>query len=715
MIFEKINGYQDGSYYTPSYVTEYMSKKTIEYLVIDKVNEYYNQNISNVDDLIDFIDDNDKRKTINELIDSLKICDPAVGSGHFLVSILNRILAFKSEIGVLFRVDGRRLREYSLEIYDDTLYVYDGQHNLFVYDKNSIESQMVQKTLFSEKRKIIENVLFGVDLNKNAASICRLRLWIELLKNAYYENNIMETLPNIDIDIKVGNSLIAKVEPRIDSKVYSTTTDDRDKRIIKRYKKLVQDYKNESDKYRKRDIINQIDTERALLHNRFVQYSIFGDDVIDDFYKNAFEWMLEFPEIITDNGIFTGFDCIIGNPPYGVEFSTKEKSYFKKAFVDVHFRTPDSYLYFISNSFKILKKNGYLSFIVPNNILYQKEATYARRLLLSKSIKNIVNLGDDVFEPANVPTAIFISKNSNNESNYIYNDIRNVEKEEKKNHIDEVCFVGTKRLLNDVPDYSFGMSDEAISIFNKINEKSDIIDSLAYEVSSGISTGKNEAYIVEDEEIENQNLEIDFIKPLIIGSNIGKYIVKKVGKIIYVKKGHQESEIPNIIRRLYTYKEFLEKRREAKNGVIPWWALNWPRNEESFNKNKIVIRQTSDHIVAAYDDEKNYPLNSLLVLLLDDDTILKDVVGVLNSKLIDYVYTNLTQEKGRQYAEVKPINVRKLPIPKEIHSLGIGDIVTKIIANQKLGVDTTELEDSIEKILQKYYSLTQEEINYIYS
>lgn len=714
LIFEKINGYKDGSFYTPSYVTEYMSKKTIEYLVIDKVNDYYNLNIDNVDDLIDYIDDNEKRKVVNQLIDSLKICDPAVGSGHFLVSVLNRILAFKSELGVLYRTDGRRLKEYSLEIYDDTLYVYDGQHNLFVYDKNSAESQIVQKTLFVEKRKIIENVLFGVDLNKNAAAICRLRLWIELLKNAYYENNVMETLPNIDIDIKVGNSLIAKAQPKVGGKI--TSTDEREKKIISKYKKLVQQYKNESDKYNKRQILADLDFNKGLLHNRIIQFSLFdGENEIDDFYRNAFEWMLEFPEIITENGVFAGFDCIIGNPPYGVDLTSQEKGYFKDVFKDVHFRTPDTYLYFISNSFRILKKNGYLSFIVPNNLLYQNEASYARTLLLSKSIKNIINLGDNVFEPANVPTAIFISKNSAEYDKYMYNDIRNYDKDDKKNHIDEVSFIGSKFLLSEVPNSSFGMSDDIINVLKKINSKSDTINSLAYEVSSGISTGKNEAYIVSKDEIESQNLEKNYIKTLIIGADIDKYLVRSTGNIIYVKKGHNERDIPNIINRLEQYKEQLKNRREAKNGLIPWWALNWPRIEESFNKDKIVLRQTSDHIVAAFDNNKFYPLNSLLVLLLDDETIMKDVVGVLNSKLIDFIYKNLTQEDGRQYAEVKPINVRKLPIPNNIKELGIGIIVDEIIRKKLENQDTNELEERIEIILQEFYNLSDEEIDLIYN
>ena len=715
LIFEKINGYKDGSFYTPSYITEYMSKVTIESLVLDKVNAFYRTNIKNIDDLIDYIDDSEKRKQVNELIDSLKICDPAVGSGHFLVSVLNRILALKSELGVLYKVDGKRLKEYSLEIYDDTLYVYDGQHNLFTYDKNSFESNIIQKTLFVEKRKIIENVLFGVDLNKNAAAICRLRLWIELLKNAYYENNIMETLPNIDIDIKVGNSLIAKAQPKIGEKI--TSIDERQKKIITKYKKLVQQYKNVSDKYIKRQIVSDLEFQKSLLHDRIRQFSIFdGEENNKNFYKYAFEWMLEFPEVLKENGVFEGFDCVIGNPPYGVKLDEKEKKYYKNEFSDVHYRTPDTYLYFISNSFRILKKNGYLSFIVPNNLLYQNDDLYARKLIISKNIKRVINLGDNVFDSANVPTAIFVCKNgASTDLKYSYNDIRNIPREQKKNYIDKIDFYGNTNLLENVPDNVFGMDDDAIKIYKKIMSKSTLIDIEALEVASGISSGNNSAYIVSKNEINEEHLEREYIKPLIVGSDIEKYVIaKNDSNIIYLPKNINQDSIPYILNRLERYKGDLEKRSEVKAHKMTWWSMNRPRDERHFNQSKIVLRQTSDHIVAALDENNNYPLDSLIYLLLSDTTMLLDVVGVLNTKIIDYIYKKVSQEEGRTFAQVKPKNVRKLPIPNKIKDLNIGDIVKKIMSFKKNSQDTKELEEQIENILKKYYELTKEEVAIIY-
>ncbi len=184
LIFERINGYKDGSFFTPAFITMYMCRETIRRAVIQKFNEVKGWNCQDLIDLYNKIDD---KKEANEIINSLKICDPAVGSGHFLVSALNEIIAIKHELKILMDREGKVLKEYVIEIANDELIITDEEAKLFEYNSKSKESQRVQETLFHEKQKIIENCLFGVDINENSVQICRLRLWIELLKNAYYK------------------------------------------------------------------------------------------------------------------------------------------------------------------------------------------------------------------------------------------------------------------------------------------------------------------------------------------------------------------------------------------------------------------------------------------------------------------------------------------------------------------------------------------------
>ncbi|HRN99662.1 MAG TPA: type II restriction endonuclease, partial [Flavobacterium sp.] len=186
LIFEKINGYKDGSFFTPGFITMYMCRETIRKAVVQKFNETKNWDCTTLEDLYDKIDD---RKEANQIVNSIKICDPAVGSGHFLVSALNEMIAVKNDLKILEDRDQKRLKEYQVEVVNDELIVTDEEGELFEYNPASKESQRIQETLFHEKQTIIENCLFGVDINSNSVKICRLRLWIELLKNAYYINS----------------------------------------------------------------------------------------------------------------------------------------------------------------------------------------------------------------------------------------------------------------------------------------------------------------------------------------------------------------------------------------------------------------------------------------------------------------------------------------------------------------------------------------------
>ncbi|HQU86876.1 MAG TPA: hypothetical protein PKY59_27325, partial [Pyrinomonadaceae bacterium] len=244
-VFEKINGYKDGSIFTPSFITMYMCRQAIRLAVVQKFKDKYEIDIDTFDDLKNFVGNTFKTEKIleyNALINGLHLCDPAVGSGHFLVSSLNEIIAIKSELGLFADETGVRFSEYQIVIENDELIISDEKGDIFEYQINddgkpTAKAQKLQKALFHEKQTIIENCLFGVDINPNSVKICRLRLWIELLKNAYYKESSgfaeLETLPNIDINIKCGNSLLSRFK-----------LDDDLSEVLKTLKYNIEDYKN---------------------------------------------------------------------------------------------------------------------------------------------------------------------------------------------------------------------------------------------------------------------------------------------------------------------------------------------------------------------------------------------------------------------------------------------------------------------------------------
>ena len=300
LIFEKINGYKDGSFFTPSFITMYMCKETIRRAVVQKFSPLAPEGgtFENFEDLKSFCFHHYKKEDktkFSAVINSLKICDPAVGSGHFLVSALNEIIAIKNELGLLVDKEGLQLKT-DVEVVNDELIVTDEDGIPYSYNPKNKESQRIQETLFHEKQTIIENCLFGVDINPNSVKICRLRLWIELLKNAYYKatppdghpskGGELETLPNIDINIKCGNSLISRFELDADLKKALKQS----KWNIESYKLAVSTYRNAESKEQKREMERLITDIKSNFRSEINQNS----RQIKDLIKNQNEYYTKY-------------------------------------------------------------------------------------------------------------------------------------------------------------------------------------------------------------------------------------------------------------------------------------------------------------------------------------------------------------------------------------------------------------------------------------
>ncbi len=479
-VFEKINGYKDGSIFTPAFITMYMCKQSIRLAVLQKFNDAKGWNLQSFDELHNKIENISEA---NQIMNSLKICDPAVGSGHFLVSALNELIAIKSELKILVDKNGKRIKEYTIEIVDDELVIANEDLVTFKYKaqnalrKEISETQRIQETLFHEKQTIIENCLFGVDINPKSVLICRLRLWIELLKNAYYtapEYTTLETLPNIDINIKCGNSLISRFGLDADlSKALKSIKYD-----VKAYRGFVNDYKNEKSKDVKRglqQIIDKIKNEFKTEINKNskeyrklqeLQYefnllaapNIFNNDAVQEpqaeygtsenkkkqkdriatlqaeinkrtqefddiknnkIYRNAFEWRFEFPEVLNDNGDFEGFDVIIGNPPYIKEYDNKA-AFDGLRNLDCYQGKMDLWYLFGALGLQLIKQNALLHFIATNNWTTNAGASKFRNYVLQNS--QFINLTDFgaymVFDNASIQTMTILLKKQNAIDNY---------------------------------------------------------------------------------------------------------------------------------------------------------------------------------------------------------------------------------------------------------------------------------------------------------
>ncbi len=279
LVFEKLNGYKEGSFYTPSFITSYMCSESIESIVLDKFNQKYNIECKKLEELKNYLKNNynykeDKRKEYLQVLLALRVCDPAVGSGHFLVSALNEMVRIIYELGLITSLP----LGATLELENDEILIKISNKS-FIYTRPSSEKEQshhIQKELFELKKSIIENCLFGVDINPNSCEITKLRLWIELLKYSYYifENgkntNALETLPNIDINIKCANSLIFNFP--LNSKLTIGQTLEFSKNLkveIKEYKNSVMLYKEGLGE--KTKILQNIAKLKSLIINYFIE------------------------------------------------------------------------------------------------------------------------------------------------------------------------------------------------------------------------------------------------------------------------------------------------------------------------------------------------------------------------------------------------------------------------------------------------------------
>ncbi|GAA7144176.1 class I SAM-dependent DNA methyltransferase [Helicobacter pylori] len=277
LVFEKLNGYKEGSFYTPSFITSYMCKESITPIVLDKFNQKYKIECENLKELKNYLKNGykeDKRKEYLQVLLALRICDPAVGSGHFLVSALNEMVRIAYELGLITSLP----LNATLELENDEILIKISNKS-FIYTRPSSEkeqSHQIQKELFELKKFIIENCLFGVDINPNSCEITKLRLWIELLKYSYYifeegkNTNALETLPNIDINIKCGNSLIFNFP--LNSKLTIGQTLEFSKNLkaeIKEYKNSVMFYKEGLGE--KAKILQNIAKLKSLIINYFIE------------------------------------------------------------------------------------------------------------------------------------------------------------------------------------------------------------------------------------------------------------------------------------------------------------------------------------------------------------------------------------------------------------------------------------------------------------
>ncbi len=675
LIFEKVNGYKDGSHFTPSFITTKLAKDSLD-------------------------------KFPQEKLKDIKVLDPAVGSGHILVSILNELVVRQAEIYGRF---GKK-RDLTIDIENDEIFIPDDVQYIQNPDGSFPEiAENIQFEIFHLKKRIIENNLFGVDINPKSVEIARLRLWIELLKWSYYdENGKFTTLPNIDINIKVGNSLLSRFE--IDEKLekkktgellnlvkeYIKTKDKtRKKEIEKKIKEIKSGFVKKLGRNSKdvKNIIKKLDKYIDLhgitgveeFYSKYVEKLFYPDKPKKGYKKElkqilelhkkikflenmpeSFEWRFEFPEVLNKNGDFVGFDLIVANPPYIRQEKIKDLKPFLETKYKIYSGTADIYTYFFELGLNLLSKNGVLSFITSNKWTRAKYGLNLRRMILEKcDILQYVNLnGIKVFDHATVDTSLISlqHKKGNSTFKYCNGEMRLVQREDRKEK--EYFYDCFDYDISDLTEDSFSFANKKeLEIKKHIEKIGTPLKDWDIKINYGIKTGFNEAFIISTEKrneiLENCQSEDErkrtekIIKKLLRGRDIKRY--KYEWANLWLINFHNNppleiSKYPAIKKHLDKFYSKLAKRKDK--GKTPYNLRNCAYLEE-FEKEKIIFSKASKETVFAFDN-KNIFFDVTAYML--SGLKLKYLTSILNSNF----FINIESQLIATTHEIFLLDIKKL-------------------------------------------------------
>ncbi|GAA7310466.1 Eco57I restriction-modification methylase domain-containing protein [Helicobacter pylori] len=749
LVFEKLNGYKEGSFYTPSFITSYMCKESISQVVLDKFNQKYNIECEKLEELKNYLKNEsykeDKRKEYLQFLLTLRVCDPAVGSGHFLVSVLNEMVWIAYELGLI-----ASLYACDLKLENDEIII---QHTLtgeiFNYKKPHSENDphhQIQKELFNLKKDIIENCLFGVDINPNSCEITKLRLWIELLKYSYYifekskNTNTLETLPNIDINIKCANSLISRFSLHDDLKKIPNI-----KAKIQEYKDLVAQYKDPNPLYplNKADLINKIQDlkntfsltlkdpktkaelekaiekhikkyndfaldDKSLLDglNYFIP-NLFGtpklnpkeeeeafasygriralrkklDDALSGGeYHNAFEWRFEFPEVLDDEGNFLGFDCIIGNPPYMQVKKGLYSSIFYPFSEGKDIGKQNTYKVFIELGFNLTKQKGLISLITQSSIMCDCSAQFTRELLLKYcQIHYFVEFNKKQKLFSNVIQGVCILEFLKDRPN--------------KEHAFKIAINNTQIQMNQI-QYEQIKQDEILKFFP------------LYEIPL-IKSGEMEIV----RKIKTDKISLRDLLEKSLQGNINTIHLKDIQD--------QKETNGRIYKGANCHRYFLDMQYLfAKDNQITQQIF-----EKNYYQNIIVtqnITGTSDayrihaNLIEVKDQEMLF-LDTCNLSYCKEREHAKFLVGLLNSRLLDWLFRKTSTNNHVNLYELETLPIPQITKSNQPTADKIIALVDKILMVKEKDpkANTLDLEKEIDALVYQLYNLTDKEIKII--
>ena len=645
-------------------------------------------------------------------IDTLKILDPACGSGAFPMGILHKL------VFILAKLDPGNVRwkdrqiEKASEIPDPI-----ARDNAI----DDIEAAFERNELnYGRKLYLIENCIYGVDIQPIATQIAKLRFFISLVVDAKIddsrENRGVRPLPNLETKFGAANTLLGVEKP--EQLTLRNPQIDRKEKELEDVRRRHFTARTPETKAKYRDLDDQIRTELINLlkgigfphetTEKIARWSPYDQNASAGFFDP--EWMF---------GVRDGFDLVIGNPPY-ISHDKIPKQL--KTAIKAHYQSyqpfADVYCYFIEKAIELQNKRGILSFITSNSYLRAEYGAPIRELLKSKNmLLSVLSIEDSqVFESVIVNVAIIVSRKPTNltddfcvvvNSPFSGNSFEEFVKSDSFNY--PQAYFGSK---------SWNLVEpKLVELQRKLESSGKTLEQLNTKIRLGIATGSNEAFLIDEDKkrelCEKNPVNAEIIKPILRGRDISRYSYILARQYILLAKNgvNVERDYPEIYKHL---ESFGDKFRNRGAQGQHWTNLRACSFYDDFKKEKIVWIELTDLGRFALCNEEVYLLNSAYFLLPPSGMDSKFLLGVLNSRAIRFYLGLVAETSGMGTSRWINNYVKDFPIPVVAteQQAPIIQLTDQILAAKRTDpdVDVTALENEINQVVYSLYNLTPEEI-----
>lgn len=642
-IFEELvtGRHETGSYYTPKPIVAFMCREALK--------GYLQTHLSGEsgDAISEFVDEHKPNKLHNaevvlEALRRIKVCDPACGSGAYLVGMLHELLDLRACLFATAKLDA--------------------------------------KSVYDRKLEIIQNNLYGVDLDQFAINIARLRLWLSL--SVDFEGGSPPPLPNLDYKVEAGDSICSQNPAGLQ---------------IGLRKSLVDHYLTAKAEYMRAHHGRKIELKKEIAKVR-ADIAGWTHRAVSDF-----DWPIDFAEVFSEQG----FDVVLANPPYvRMELFKDIKPVLRSNFAHIHADRTDLYCYFYARSLEILRDGGILVFISSNKWFRARYGANLRKYVSETcQIKSITDFGDlPVFESATAYPMIFIAQKAKpREEGFLFTKVTSL----APPYPDVLSLIRTNG--HQLPASAVRGSDwtvgdhSGVEFVNQIRgEGTPLLQYAQGQIFYGVKTGLNEAFVI-DGKIRRELVAADgtpaakAIKSLITGRDIRKWKAKDADRwLIYIGHDADVRGLSAVLKHLKPYKSELENRATKQ----AWYELQQPqaRYAAHFSKPKIVYPIITNEPRFALDTTGAYISDKVYAIPTDDLFLL----GVLNSSAFWRLIVVLCSPLRGGFYELRVTQLANMPIPNasKAERSKIASLVERCLTKEASGrIDSeAEIDERIAKL-----------------